>query len=221
MGIQPTIHGYMLSGMMPPFKRPLRDRIRTDQKTMTRRLHGLEKVNKGTDGLKAAYQDGGGSWIFWDHDEPGLAEFTKEAYPNGVGLRCQYQPGQYRALREPLRRMGDFAMYADGEDPVVNALTGRLLRWEWKVNTLSQLFMPYEATRTICRIVGHRPERLQDISEEDAYWEGSDPVDGLGLMEPRLCYKRGFMALWDSINGKKYPWVSNPWLWAITFERVR
>jgi len=206
--------------MMPPFKRPLRDRIRTDQKTMTRRLRGLERVNKDPDGIKVAYQDGGGGWVFWGRDAPGLEEFTREAYTGGRGLRCQYQPGQYRALREPLKRMGDFAVYADDEVPVVDAMTGELLRWRWKVNTLSQIFMPYEATRTICRIVGHRPERLQEISEEDAYWEGCSPVDGVGLMEPRLCYRRGFKRLWESIHGEG-SWEKNQWLWAITLERVR
>lgn len=30
-----------------------------------------------------------------------------------------------------------------------------------------------------------------------------------------------FKELWDSINGKTYPWKTNPWCWAITFKRVR
>jgi len=30
----------------------------------------------------------------------------------------------------------------------------------------------------------------------------------------------GFATLWDSINGKKCPWASNPFVWAITFRRV-
>jgi hypothetical protein len=29
----------------------------------------------------------------------------------------------------------------------------------------------------------------------------------------------GFATLWNSINAKKYPWDSNPWVWAITFKR--
>jgi hypothetical protein len=31
----------------------------------------------------------------------------------------------------------------------------------------------------------------------------------------------GFAALWDSINGKKYPWDSNPCVRALTFKRVQ
>lgn len=26
-------------------------------------------------------------------------------------------------------------------------------------------------------------------------------------------------ALWDSINGKRHPWASNPWVWRYEFRR--
>jgi len=29
------------------------------------------------------------------------------------------------------------------------------------------------------------------------------------------------MELWDSINGKKYPWEDNPWIWALSFNVVK
>lgn len=29
-----------------------------------------------------------------------------------------------------------------------------------------------------------------------------------------------FRALWDSINGKRHPWESNPWTWVIEFRRA-
>lgn len=35
------------------------------------------------------------------------------------------------------------------------------------------------------------------------------------------CHSQGFRRLWDSINGKKYPWASNPWVWVLEFERVQ
>lgn len=28
-----------------------------------------------------------------------------------------------------------------------------------------------------------------------------------------------FLNLWDSINGKRAPWASNPMVWAVTFRR--
>ena len=32
--------------------------------------------------------------------------------------------------------------------------------------------------------------------------------------------KDSFSSLWQSINGKKYPWSSNPWVWVIEFKRI-
>jgi hypothetical protein len=32
----------------------------------------------------------------------------------------------------------------------------------------------------------------------------------------RICFR----TLWDGINGKKYPWKSNPWVWVYEFTRV-
>lgn len=29
-----------------------------------------------------------------------------------------------------------------------------------------------------------------------------------------------YRCVWDSINGKKHPWESNPWVWAITFKKA-
>lgn len=29
-----------------------------------------------------------------------------------------------------------------------------------------------------------------------------------------------FQSLWDSINAKKHPWESNPWVWVYEFERI-
>ena len=29
-----------------------------------------------------------------------------------------------------------------------------------------------------------------------------------------------FSSLWQSINGKKYPWESNPWVWVIEFTKI-
>jgi hypothetical protein len=25
---------------------------------------------------------------------------------------------------------------------------------------------------------------------------------------------------WDSINGERAPWSSNPWVWVVAFERI-
>lgn len=66
-----------------------------------------------------------------------------------------------------------------------------------------------------------RTERVQEISEADAWAEGIESVartlpysgDDLGRV--------AFSGLWESINGKRgYSWESNPWVWVITFRTI-
>lgn len=42
-------------------------------------------------------------------------------------------------------------------------------------------------------------------------------VCNVGGPTPAQC---AFRELWDSINGKRSPWASNPWVWALTFKRL-
>ena len=84
------------------------------------------------------------------------------------------------------------------------------------------IFMPRWASRINLELTDVRIERVQDISEEDAYNEGGKPLDGIGLMEPRLCYRRGFISLWDSINKERgYGWDANPLVWVEKFKVVK
>lgn len=74
------------------------------------------------------------------------------------------------------------------------------------------IFMPRVACRIRLLIKRIRVERLQDISEADATAEG---VQGLEVYPTQ----RGiFQRVWEGGTGKKYPWASNPWVWAIEFE---
>ena len=77
--------------------------------------------------------------------------------------------------------------------------------------------MPRWASRINLEITGIRPERVQDVSIDDLYAEGcpalSSDADGSELYE-------WFSALWDSINGKKYRWENNPYVWVIEFQMI-
>ena len=42
---------------------------------------------------------------------------------------------------------------------------------------------------------------------------------GLGLMDEEE-FIESFTKLWDSLNGKKYAWGSNPTVWVIEFRRI-
>lgn len=56
------------------------------------------------------------------------------------------------------------------------------------------------------------------ITEEDARAEGVT----ICTHEPMHAstYARAFACLWDSINGTRGPWSSNPWVWVVSFRRV-
>lgn len=104
------------------------------------------------------------------------------------------------------------------------------------------MFMPKSMARTWLEITEVRVERVQDISEEDAIAEGMQPskmtekdiadmqisdaaphikelarILGTGHFTAKFNYQM----LWDSINKKKHPWSSNPWVWVIAFKRVQ
>jgi len=74
------------------------------------------------------------------------------------------------------------------------------------------MFMPRRLARTLLDVLAVRPERLQDISERDAC------AEGIGNPVTRDCKVPKFARLWDELNYKKAPWVSNPLVWAYTFQ---
>ena len=85
----------------------------------------------------------------------------------------------------------------------------------------SSMFMPRKYSRIDLTVTDVRCRRLQDISEEDAMAEGfyqavRESPNGVG-QDVVGWYAR----LWDAINAKRgFPWASNPWVWAYTFERI-
>ena len=91
------------------------------------------------------------------------------------------------------------------------------------------IFMPKEACRLFLLVKNVRVERLQEITIDGARAEGiteyihqfkpvfTEAEDDLWRNRTTL---ENFRELWDSINGKKYPWESNPWVFVIDFERT-
>lgn len=85
------------------------------------------------------------------------------------------------------------------------------------------IYLPRWASRILLEIINIRGERLQDISEEDAEAEGCEEdlcdcnIPDCGNHKDA---KEVFSELWDSINGKKCSWKSNPWVWVIEFKRI-
>jgi hypothetical protein len=81
------------------------------------------------------------------------------------------------------------------------------------------IHMPRWASRITLRITDVRVERLQDISEDDARAEGwPGPITETGF--PIASPLAWFANVWTSINGAG-AWEANPWVWALSFERVK
>jgi len=79
------------------------------------------------------------------------------------------------------------------------------------------IHMPRWASRITLEITGVRVERLQDISEQDAWAEGFDGYDD-DVSGGKNGYSE-FCEAWMSIYGTD-SWQDNPWVWVIEFRRV-
>lgn len=209
--------------------------ILADRKTQTRRLISPQPEWHESIGLRAAG---------WAWKERGLVTKLSSwpvaaAFAAELTRHCLHGRPQDRLwVRETWAGYdldgGRFRIeYADGAVAVIEttglarqeirqvaAAARRYPRWG------SPRFMPRWASRLTLEITNVRVQQLQEISEEDARAEGFHPgpyqgrVNGeaaeIHVFEPR----RWYAMAWDSINGKWAPWVSNPWVWAITFRRV-
>lgn len=101
---------------------------------------------------------------------------------------------------------------ADGErdnwisDPPFGSKPGRLR---------SSRFMPRWASRLTLVVTDVRVQRLQEITLGDICAEGL--ATSIYDYAPIQRGFEVFAALWDSLNAKRAPWASNPWVAALSF----
>lgn len=139
------------------------------------------------------------------------------------------QPGDTLWVRETWQEMVANVPLADGSGAtwdgksmrVVYRADGDHLASSWR----SPTHMPRWASRLSLRVKSVRVERLQEISEADARAEGitCTSLHRWGLNETGMEHNaptHAFRALWDSLNAKRHPWASNPWVWVCEFERI-
>jgi hypothetical protein len=81
------------------------------------------------------------------------------------------------------------------------------------------IHMPRWASRITLEVTGVRVERLQDISDSDAWDEGIDfeayTAAGGCKDAPRVAFGN----LWESINSPG-SWIANPWVWVVEFKKL-
>jgi len=215
------INGFNVTRRMPTFIPELRHAIRSGRKTQTRRVMKFhwKAYEPDLSWIVSVNQDGKDGWIGWSCKM--TDEESRRRYPDGGGYKCPFgKVGDISVMPEPLFRTNDgYAAYSDdGWIERRVEIDGNPVKWQWKPDHLSSMFMPVWAGRTIVRYTGIRVERLQSITDKDALAEG---VRLTGCTryegEARIEYAK----LWDGLNAKTNPWSSNPWVWVLEWEKLQ
>lgn len=172
----------------------------------------------------------------WTYPNKGAHEFLGEEYKLPENIKDEelskrwnppYHTDDILYVRETWKKAPNgYYYYEDWQRNDIADVT------KWKPS----IHMPKEAARIWLKVTDARAERLQDITEEQACMEGTDPWD-------EVCYENngwhprfsdpdsggapnmvdGFHKLWNSTikksNLNRYGWDANPWVWVIEFER--
>jgi hypothetical protein len=196
-----------------PFTGEMVRAILDGRKTMTRRTSGLDEINENPS-----------AWGFVEMFEVGSELYAHFGHMEHSGIRtirCPYgKPGDRLWVKETFSWVGnghslrDLEFLRSAETPklVYRASVEQSDRWH------PSLHMPRWASRITLEIVSVRIERLNDISEDDAFHEGCEPWTIEGPAGYELSYVEEFAQLWESINGKG-SWSKNDWVWVIEFKK--
>lgn len=175
------------------------------RKTVTRRLSGLKEINLEPDAVKYVGVNLADEFAF----EIFLADGTSTL----KYIKPPYRVGEMVYLKEAFYVQPDLWEEGHGPQPLhYKADAGRESYEDYILK--SPLFMPAWAARHFQRITGVRPERLQEISPEDCYAEGTGTS-----WAPASNQLATYSKLWDSLY-PKYPWASNPWCWVVASQKA-
>lgn len=119
-------------------------------------------------------------------------------------MHREHEPFQKHEFCEYAADGGPRPEYTDADDNLRNG-------WHPSIH------MPRWASRITLEITGVRVERLQDISESDAWSEGFEGYDD-EVTGGRNGYSE-FCGAWVETHGKE-SWQANPWVWCISFKHV-
>lgn len=209
------------------FSGPMVNAILEGRKTQTRR------VIKNLDGV----------WRFVETNhskiEPNKA-FIQDKYGDYHPMPCPYgEIGDHLWVRETWLTDEKYDHTKPSEIPRGASIEYPATDLPYHLGKKRQsIFMPRWASRITMEITDIHIERLQDITDKDALAEGIQQFtkDGVGFKygldgwnwsylngSPYMCRTPiiAFEDLWGSINGKKHPWESNPWVWVVEFKKAR
>ena len=191
------------------------------RKTMTRRTWGLEEINQDPD-----------AWCISGHvgAEWGFGNLHCE---DDIIIKCPYGGvGDLLWVREAFTRREDGVdqiLYKADYENIRDKLDLPKFCKEYGFPLPKPRFKPSihmfrKDSRIQMPISSLRPERLQLITEEDARAEGliyHEDFSQWYISPDTLVFghKTAFSILWDSLNGKKYPWSGNWWVWVIEWPK--
>jgi len=218
------------------FSGPMVRALLAGTKTQTRRVVKPQPPGLWMKPETAVITDHHGRWAFSRIAPNGMAV----AWPRGTeSIKCPYGvPGDTLWVRETWAIWHGGAFYRADEDGKWPGSFGDEPKWKPSIH------MPRWASRITLRVTDVRVQRVRAITETDAKAEGLSALtkDGGRLWkygvpdrdklpgndddgwhwrewdaDPRVAFRK----LWDSINDARgYGWDVDPWVWALTFERV-
>jgi hypothetical protein len=180
------------------FSGPMVRAIRAGRKTQTRRVMNPQPTSNGRGQRGVEFM--GGTWF----------RIWSDPLGKSTDIHTPYEVGGNLWVREtfmPMPHLNAGAYYR-ADDPLVGG--------QWKPS----IFMPRALSRITLEITDVRVQRLQEISNGDAFSEGVGSA--MDRVPTALNYAGKWINLygefWDSLNAKRgFGWATNPWVWAVTF----
>lgn len=147
----------------------------------------------------------------------GLFETTGRPGYGEKFFKLPYQPGDILYVRETWMDYAGLTMYkADCDIYRLDSLNFAGFGWKPSIH------MPKEATRIWLKVTDVRVERLQEITSQGAWKEGTR-CSCLHPVPDCAGNKTAFIEIWNSTIKKsdldRYGWDANPYVFVIEFER--
>lgn len=188
---------------------------RQGAKTQTRRL-----VNPQPDEPSWKLRELHGGWGYlqpgWPPSSPPKRVYwlAKVRQPYAVGDLLWIREGLMKYIHT--RYKTSYVIYQ--ADHTLAPPKGLMREWEWQRDKLPAMFMPRWACRYYAKVLCVRPERLQDISDEDALAEGA--LVGNELRHHYDAQYHGwYFQWWDELHKKPGTRSEdNPWVWVYGLE---
>lgn len=203
-----------------------------ERKNQTRRTKGLSLVNEKPDDWELIFtpREPGTRFVSFSHKQKKSMVIHINMPYGGVGDQLYFKETWKMWEREEDGR--DFLHYraddakVEPDDDWWNSIGWDFIKIKHYLNWQSSMFMPQLCSRfRNVPIANVRIERLQEITEKDAQFEGWNPLE----LDPFKTYdpasmdlaRQWYIDLWDTINGKTLPWSKNPWVWVYEFPKYK